>query len=349
MLDSAREVGKYDKNEMLGIIGKFPKHLRDGYKRGLTCGPPKFAPDSFVVAGMGGSAIGGDLLSTWMAETGVGSSCEVCRSYALPPHVGKKSLVVVASYSGNTEETLAMFESARRRGSKLVSISSGGRLKELSETYSVPHCGVPSGLVPRASLGHVFGSLLGIVDRAGIASPSAEIDAARRTLTRLTSSCSLEKTTSDNPAKQLAHELFGNIPVVIGYGLSRPVGKRWANQLNENSKVLAFSSSLPEMDHNEIVGWVSDGRSQGFSPVFLEHDVADEAMIRRLSETKAMLCDRARVHCAYAQGEHVLSKMLSLVVFGDFVSAYLGILRKEDPSSTEPIERLKRNLSKKST
>jgi glucose/mannose-6-phosphate isomerase len=257
--------------------------------------------------------------------------------------------VIVASYSGNTEETLSMFEDARRRGSKLVAISSGGRLMELSQAYSVPHCKVPSGMVPRASLGHVLGALLGVVERAGIAAPSEEVESSRRTLAQIATTCGADTATCDNPAKQLAHELFGNVPVVIGYGLSAPVGKRWANQLSENAKILAFHSTLPEMDHNEIVGWMSDGRSQGFSPVFLEHDVAGESMVRRLNETKAMLSDRARVHCVCAQGDGMLPKMLSLVLFGDFVSAYLGILRNEDPSSTEPIEQLKRNLSKKST
>lgn len=126
-----------------------------------------------------------------------------------------------------------------------------------------------------------------------------------------------------------------------------PVAKRWANQFNENAKVIAFSDELPEMNHNGIVGWVGDGRCQGYSMIFLDHDMCDAKMARRVAATKDMLRDRVRVFASTAMGRSLLAKMFSLVIVGDFTSIYAALLRGEDPSTTEPIDALKKILSKK--
>ncbi|MGD9963282.1 MAG: bifunctional phosphoglucose/phosphomannose isomerase [Thermoplasmata archaeon] len=346
MLDDVKRMKSLDKRDMLGCVERMSEHLTEGVRRGRKAGPPKSDPDSIVVCGVGGSAIGGDVLRAWLS-TECDVRCDVVRDYALPRHVGSRSLVIVASYSGNTEETISMFEDARARSSRVVTVSSGGTLAEMARSLSLPHVGVPSGMVPRASFGYMFGALLGVVERSGVASPAKQLEEGVRVLAQLSGSCSRGVATQDNQAKRMAHELHGSIPVIIGHGLSAPVAKRWADQMSENAKSMAFSSELPEMDHNEIVHWVSDPRSQGFSAVFLDHDFSDKRMGRRLEATRELVCGHARAHTVKAAGKSPLAQALSLIATGDYVSVYSATLRGEDPSTTEPIEALKLILSKK--
>ncbi len=346
MLDSIETVKSADRKDMLGTIEEMPKHLSEGLRRGRMSGLPRFTPKDVLVCGMGGSAISGDLLCAWMAESSE-VHCEVRRDYTVPPHIDKNSLVIVASYSGNTEESISMLEDARRKRAKIVCVCSGGKLADMAEAMSIPYARIATGMVPRASLGFIFGAVAGIVERVGVVSADKQFEEMLRVLTHSISQCRSSVKTADNPAKKLAHELFSTVPVVIGYGLSAPVARRWADQMNENGKSLAFASELPEMDHNAIVGWMQDPRCKLFSPVFLQYETSNDAMRARVEATKAMLCTRVPVHIVNATGVSPLARMFSLVAVGDFASAYLGILRNEDPSTTGPIEELKAILAKK--
>lgn len=346
MLDDIRTVRKLDKSDMLGTIGELPAHLVEGLRRGRMSGLPRFEPKNVLVCGMGGSAIGGDLLREWMSVSS-DVLCVTQRDYSLPPWAGKDSLVIIASYSGNTEETIAMMEEARRRRAKIVVISSGGKISDMASTLSIPHAKIITGLVPRASMGYIFGAMLGVVERAGLVTLDKHIEEALRVMNQSISECRQSVPTCENPAKRLAHEILPSIPIIIGYEVSKPVAKRWANQMNENGKSLAIASELPELDHNEIVGLMEDGRVQGFAPVFLDHEVQNQAMRARIEATKSMLARRTKVFSVQASGLSPLAKMLSLVVIGDYTSAYLGILRRRDPSSTEAIAELKEMLAKK--
>lgn len=346
MLDSKGAVKSLDRKNMFGAIEEMPKQLVEGLRRGKMSGLPRFTPKDVFVCGMGGSAIGGDLLAAWLSLSS-DLPCYVSRSYSVPAHMSKDSLVIVASYSGNTDETLSMFEDARRKRAKIVSITTGGQLAEMSQSYDVPFARLPSGLTPRASVGYMFGAMLGVLERSGVVSADKQLEETVRILSKMLSYCRQNVSTGDNPAKVLAHEIHLAVPVVVGYGISSPVAKRWANQLNENGKSLAFASEIPEMDHNEIVGWMQDGRAKGFAAVFLEHGKGNSAIDRRLAATKEMLGRVTPVYTAEAIGLSPMAKMFSLVMLGDFVSAYTGILRDQDPSSNDPIDELKAMLSKK--
>jgi len=346
MLDSKETMRSIDRNDMLSSLEQMPKHFSEGLRRGRMAGPSKFTPRNIFVCGVGGSAIGGDLLCEWLS-TQSEIPCSVLRSYSVPPHLGKESLVIVASYSGNTEETLCMLDEVRKKRAKVVAVTSGGQLAKMSETYDLPLARLPIGMMPRASLGFMLGAMLGIVERTGAASVDKQFEEATRVIGSIVASCGPGKATAENPAKRLSHELFGYVPVVIGYGLSRPVAKRWANQINENSKSMAFSSEIPELNHNEIVGWMRDSRSKGFSSVFLDNEQGNKALSKRVDATKKMVSRVAPMHCVKSVGLSPLAQMMSLVLVGDYVSIYLGLLRKEDPSSNEPIDELKAVLSKK--
>jgi len=346
MLDQKEVMTSVDKKDMLGAVESLPKQLSDGVRRGRTSGLPRCTPSEIVICGVGGSAIGGDLLREWLASTSQ-TRCLVCRSYSLPAFVGKDSLVVVASYSGNTEETLSMFEEAMRKRAKIVAISSGGLLSRAAASEGVPLAKIPSGVQPRASLGYMFGAMVGLLERSGIVDPDKQVEETVRILGDVNARCRPSVKTSDNQAKILAHRLFPTIPLVIGHGLSAPVAKRWANQFNENSKILSFAASLPEFDHNEIVGWMVDSRTRGFSSVFLEPGDAKKQMQRRIEATKAMVARVAPASEVHSLGASPMAQMMSLVLIGDYVSTYLGLLRNLDPSSSDPIDELKQTLSKK--
>jgi glucose/mannose-6-phosphate isomerase len=261
--------------------------------------------------------------------------------------MNKESLVIVASYSGNTEETLAMFDEARKKHAKIIAISSGGQLAQVGGASEMPFARIPTGMMPRASLGYMLGAMIGVVERTGVAKVDRQFEETTRILESVVAECRPGRRTAENPAKRLAHELLGTVPVVVGYALSRPVAKRWANQISENSKSLAFSSEIPELNHNEIVGWMKDRLSKGFSAVILDNEQDNKALVRRVEATKNMLTRVASVHRVKAMGLSPLAQMMSLVLIGDYVSVYLGVLRKEDPSSNEPIDELKAVLSKK--
>jgi len=345
-LDSEKTLKSVDRKGMLGTIDQMPNHLLEGLRKGRSCGLPRFTPRNLFICGVGGSAIGGDILCQWL-HADIELPCSVIRSYGAPRYLTKDSLVIVASYSGDTEETIAMFEEAKKRRAKIVVITSGGRLATASEKLSIPTVTLPSGMMPRATLGFMLGAMIGTLERTGLASADKEIEEAARVLIKVVSECRSSVPTIDNPAKKMAHQLFGRIPLVIGYDISRPVAKRWSNQLHENAKSMSFSSELPELNHNEIVGWMKDGRSKGFSAIFLDHGHAGEAMRERVDATKEMLSRVAPVMSVSAVGRSPLAQIMSLVMVGDYVSVYLGIVRNEDPSSNEPIDELKSILSKK--
>jgi glucose/mannose-6-phosphate isomerase len=346
MLDTIDRTRRLDSRGTLRMVADMPDHLSVGHGVGRSVEVGDKGFKEVVVCGLGGSAIGGDMVASWLAGSCRVPIC-VVRSYSLPAHVGPGSLVIAVSYSGSTEETLSMVEDAVGKGAEVVTASSGGELKEIAEEGSMCHCEIPSGLLPRATVGYLFGTISGIVEGAGIADAGDQVGESVDVLGLISSDCGPEVPTQENPAKKLAHGLHGTVPVTIGYGLSSPVAKRWANQFNENAKMIAFSGELPEMNHNGIVGWMADARSQGYSMVFLDHDSCDAPMARRVAATKDMFRERLRVYSSAAVGTSLMAKMFSLVMVGDYTSIYTALLRGEDPSTTEPIETLKRILSEK--
>ncbi|UCE91786.1 MAG: bifunctional phosphoglucose/phosphomannose isomerase [Methanobacteriota archaeon] len=346
MLDSLDTMRRLDTRDVLGMVSGMPDHLAEGLRLGRSREAVGERPDNVVICALGGSAIGGDLVSQWLSDRS-DIPCHVSRGYHLPAYVGERSLVVAASYSGNTEETLSMTQEAVSRKARAIVISSGGKLEELAEAEGLAHCLVPQGMLPRATIGYLFGAIAGILDGNGVVGGEGDIASSIEVLRRVIADCAPEVDTAGNPAKKLAHHIHGTIPVIVGYGLSSPVARRWAHQLNENSKMLAFDCEVPEMNHNSIVGWMGDGRGGGFSMTFLDHDVDDERMRRRLEATKAMVADQVRVFSSHAVGDGTLERMFSLVAMGDYVSVYSAFLRKEDPSTTGPIDELKRILAKK--
>jgi glucose/mannose-6-phosphate isomerase len=268
----------------------------------------------------------------------------VADGYTLPSWVGPEQLVLCASYSGNTEETLSAYDDALERGAPRIVATTGGPLAERARRDRVPVIPLPGGFQPRAAVGY---SLVTALEAAALcgAGPSlrGEVEAAATLAAELAREWGPDGA-EDGEAKRLARALHGTFPVITGAGLTASVAYRWKCQINENAEIPAFASKLPEHDHNEIVGWA--GAERRLSAVFLEDPQADERVVRRVEVTADVAAEGAAVvERVSARGDTRLERLVSLVLLGDLVSLYMAVLRGVDPVSVRAIEVLKERLS----
>jgi glucose/mannose-6-phosphate isomerase len=338
MLDSAA-IEAADPAGMLGDVLAQPHQLGDALWRAQSAGIPKQdRPGGLIVCGMGGSAIGGDLAAAALGDRATRPITTV-RGYALESWTGPDSLVLCASYSGNTEETLACFEAAGAAGAGRVVLTTGGRLAELARADGVPVIGVPAGMQPRAAGVYM---VVGVLECAALcgAAPGlhAEIDTAAELLGELAAEWDAPKT--------IAASLRGTVPVVHGAGPTVAVARRWKTQINENAKAAAFWSELPEANHNEICGWERGRAAAPLAGVFLE-DPDQHPRIQRRIELTAAEVERAGAPAlrVAARGDTRLERVLSLVMLGDLVSVYLAVLDGVDPTPVHQLTRFKADLS----
>ena len=299
---------------------------------------------SIVIAGMGGSAISGDLVRELLGSD-LSVPFLVNRSHELP-FVDSRSLVVLCSYSGNTSETLSCLDRARAAEARIVCITSGGELFETSRQAGIPTALIPGGYPPRSAVGFSCGILQTLLHKLGVA-PGPEGTAWQSWSRRQADDLSPERPLLQNRAKRLAADLHGRIVIVYGVeGRTASVARRWASQLAENGKHLAYFSVIPEMNHNEIVGWKHpQDRLGGLVAVFLRDQKDHPEISRRIDFTRRLLGGRAgRCLEISSEGSIWAERFWSLVLLGDFTSVYAGILNREDPTPVEVIDELKRNL-----
>ncbi|GAB4190187.1 MAG: bifunctional phosphoglucose/phosphomannose isomerase [Calditrichia bacterium] len=300
-----------------------------------------------VILGMGGSAIAGDLLAAY-TESQLEIPVVVIRNYHLPAYVNENSLVIASSYSGNTEETLSAFNEALERKCMTMVISSGGELGELAKQKGLPWITLPEGFPPRQALGYSFFSLLFVLDKMGIIKVNK--NDVNETVTLLKDI--LFRQHPDHGDKKhisynIAEAIYKHIPVIYtGVSAYYPIARRIQNQLHENAKVLAFSNVIPEMNHNEIVGWDYDKKILNqFSVLFLRDENEDGQIQKRVNITKDIIHKKSSsVIELYPEGKSLLAKMFSLIYQGDWISYYLAVLCDKDPAEIKNIDYLKSKL-----
>jgi glucose/mannose-6-phosphate isomerase len=334
-----------DREGMLGDVLAQPLQLGDALWRAQSAGiRPRDLPGGLVVCGMGGSAIGGDLALAALGDRAT-RPITVVRGYALESWIPPETLVLCASYSGETEETLACFEAAGAAGAQRAVLSTGGTLARLARDEGVPVIGVPAGMQPRAAVMYMT---IGALECAALcgAAPAlhAEIDTATALLERLIEEWG-PGGADDSLSKRVARELDGTVPVVHGAATTVPVGRRWSTQINENAKSPAFWSELPEANHNQICGWGRGRELAPFSGVFLG-DPDQHPRVRRRMELMSAEVERTGAPAVQvdARGESRLERVLSLVLLGDIVSVYLAALSGVDPTPVAAIETFKASL-----
>jgi len=334
---------------MLARISELPQQCRDAWANAQSLQlPAKYRQaEAVVVLGMGGSAIGGDLLRTLL-----GSECPVPiivnRDYTIPAFVNERTLAIASSYSGNTEETLAALKAAQQAGAMLLAIATGGKLAARARELNVPLLTFDYRAQPRAALGHSIVALIGIVGRLGLVSDKeADLDEAVAVMESWQKEINEAVPLAENPAKKLAVKLHEHLSVVYGAGHLSEVARRWKGQFNENAKAWAFFEQLPEMNHNALAGVEFPAYlSEKIVAVMLTSSLNHPRTRVRFQITQEVLSQRG-VSCEVveARGSSRLAQMLSAIHFGDYVSFYLAMLYGIDPTSLEVVDYLKRRLA----
>jgi glucose/mannose-6-phosphate isomerase len=285
----------------------------------------------------------GDLIRTLYRDR-LTFPVDVVRGPGLPAHCGKDTLVVCSSYSGGTVETLEAFEEAASRGCRLVAVTSGGVLADRAEALEVPVVAVPGRFPkPRAALGFLLLGTLGALEAMGVVPAlEDELDEAMDVLERLAEELGPDRPLERNEAKYLATFLEGRSPVVWGAeGIGAAAATRWKTELNENAKVPAWSSSMPELNHNEVVGW-SAGAGDPYAVVALRHEGEHPQAAARFAVSMEVAGGSgAATEEVWATGDGDLSRLLTLCMKGSATSVYLGVLRGVDPAPIEAIDRIK--------
>lgn len=303
-----------------------------------------------VVTGLGGSAIGGDLLRVYCQERLL-VPVVVNRDYTLPAFVGGDTLVFAVSYSGNTEETLSAYQHARGKGSTVVTLTSGGKLKALADQDGVPVIQVPVGLAPRAATGYLFIPMLAVLERLGMLKGLAkEVAELAREIESLAAAYGLEAPVEKNPAKKLALDFKDRVPVIWGAsGTTDVVAQRWKGQINENAKAPAYWNVFPELNHNEIVGFEKPEELLRKLWVVILRDRGDHPRVGyRMEITRRVIAGRvAGVTEVTSSGDGMLARLYSLIYLGDWASVYLAVLYGIDPGPVRVIDLLKRELAKR--
>jgi glucose/mannose-6-phosphate isomerase len=349
-LDDPGALAAVDPHDALGAVERTPEQWLEAITRARSCEglPTKHGINSVVYCGMGGSGVGGDLLAAIAAETG-SVPVTVVKGYHLPAWTGPNTLVICASYSGNTEETLACFDEASERKARTIVIATGGALAERAASRGVARLSPVEDLQPRQALSSLVVPALVIAEQLGlIADIAADLTETAGVLAGRVALYGRDVPTENNDAKQLARQLAGKVPHIWGQEpLLGVAAARWRTQLNENAKVAAFSSTLPELDHNEIVGYERDSPGIGdLAIVVLRMPGENPRISRRIDATLERVRDLVALTVeARAVGESPLARLMSAVLLGDFVSVYLAVRRGVDPTPVTAIDELKRRLS----
>ncbi|MBN1690459.1 MAG: bifunctional phosphoglucose/phosphomannose isomerase [Dehalococcoidia bacterium] len=348
-LDDRSVYASLDKSGMGAQIRGLPDQCRQAWDNACQFKLPAGYSDvdKVVILGMGGSAIGGDLLRGLTANLRH-PLVLVHRDYDLPAWVDEKTLVIGASYSGNTEETISGFIQALKCNCKRLVISTGGRLSELARQNKVPVFVIEHVSPPRAALGYGFLPLLALMCNLGFTSAkTADMDGMLKSLITLEKSWQEDSPTEHNQAKKLAARLHGKIAVVYGAGILTDVARRWKTQVNENSKQWAFFETLPELNHNAVLGYRHPADiADRLYVVFLRcRSLHPRTQIRY--KITGELLDKRNIPHQYvdSHGGNDLKHVMSLVLLGDWVSYYLAMLNGIDPSPVPEIDLLKKRLA----
>ena len=340
-------ISEVDTSDLLEDVLAIPEHLRDALWRVESAIMQDWDTSAgLVVAGMGGSAIGGAL-----ARAALGGHASrpifVTRAYGLPPWTTPDTMVLCASYSGETEETLACYESAGALGAKRTVVTTGGRLAELARADGVPVIPLPGGFQPRAAVAYMIVASLEVAALCG-AGPrlTSEIDVAASHVEQLVAEWGPDAP-EDSLAKEVARGLFATTPIIAGAGLTTPIAYRWKTQINENAKLPAFASELPEFDHNEIAGWEGAAEVGRFSAVFLDDSDTHPRIKQRIELSERLIADNAIASFRLqTRGQTAIERVISLVLLGDLVSIYLAALRGIDPGPVRVLDELKASLAR---
>lgn len=304
---------------------------------------------NILYLGMGGSAIAGDLMKDIFFDE-LTIPMTVVRGYSAPAYCSKSTLVIVSSYSGNTEETLSAAEKVAPSGAQILAVTSGGKLAEMAAKYKWSLITIPQGLPPRQALGYLFFPLYHVLGNLELFKKySSRLTSLSRFVSDLAKRNVYPQAKGHVLSYRLARIIRNKVPVIYSTApYLQTVSRRWQNQMQENGKSIAFSNVLPEMNHNEIVGWEQDTKAiSEFVVIFLENENPHPRIKKRIELSKKIIKKRGvKVIEVYSSGKTILEKVFSLIVLGDWVSYYLALGYKKDPNEIKNIDYLKKEMAK---
>jgi glucose/mannose-6-phosphate isomerase len=348
-LDNSNTYQTLDPQGMLGWIRELGEQCRQAWQQGQAIHlPPHYTDiDKVVLLGVGGSAIGGDIMRS-LASLQSPVPVFNQRGYHLPPFVDERTLIIASSYSGNTEEVLSAFREALPLPAKKIAVTTGGRLLALAQSNDIPAITYAYEAEPRAALSYSLLLLLAIAERLELL---ADLDTdVRETCTaieKLRDELDADVPLAANPAKQLALKLYGRLPVVYGAGHLSEVAHRWKTQFNENSKVWSFYEELPEANHNSIVGYaMPDDLKQRAMVILLRSDSLQPRILLHYEASRQAL-ENAGVEHEILDVEQgcPLAQIMTGILYGDYVSYYLALLNGVEPTPTPTLQAAKNFLS----
>jgi glucose/mannose-6-phosphate isomerase len=339
-LDNLRLLERIDRSNMVGAIDRFPDVFLRSKDQWDVSIKTRSSFQSVVLMGMGGSASAADVVLDWL-KADLPVPALVHREPGLPAFVNSRTLFVALSYSGETSETLAAFRQAKNKGSFLVGIGHGGSLASFCDRFKAPFIQVEGSLAPRAALGQLIVAATIALETANLVRPTTrERFEAGRELIRLRHRCRIETTLGNNPAKSLAGKLLGHLLVIYSLQRLSSIARRFKNQLAENSKLLAKYDLLPEAGHNEVEGW---RQGDNMLPLIIrdaKETAFERSIVHAFSETIGSASGSHPLDVRVA-GKRRLSRLLSPIFLLDYVSVYLALLRRIDPTPTDLITEYK--------
>jgi glucose/mannose-6-phosphate isomerase len=351
-LDDLNKLAGLDSENVLATVEGFADQCRQGWEigQGAECLPDAAGVDSVVVLGIGGSGVSGDVVRA-VVEPRLAFPLRTFRGYGpLPEWMGRKTLVFAVSYSGSTEETVTATEAALERGCRIVTLSSGGALAELAADHGLAHVRVPRGLQPRASLGFLAFPLLAVLVKIGLVPDLRDdVEETIAVLSDVAESCHRKRPAYDNPAKALALGVRGKIPVVYGgHGIGAVAAYRFKCDLNEYGKSPAFFNVVPELDHNEIVGWslLTELTAPNFVNIAIVDPQEDPRLAVRHSIRRKLIEEALPEYReVVAHGTSPLARLFSLILVTQLAAIYLAFAYDVDPGRVQVISEMKEQLA----
>lgn len=341
---------KYDSQNMFGNIYNFPDQMRDAMQIGANLKLQQYSNiKNIVFVGMGGSAIAGDIVCL-MCQQAATIPMIVTRTYEVPAWVDEHSLVICLSYSGNTEETLSAFHDANSKNAHIMGITSGGQLAIELQKQGYDIITIPGGLPPRASLGYLAVPLLYVMRHLGLLENSFAHDLDNAVFLLQQERELWSQADERNEAFNIAKKIYQSYPLIYGEAeRTSIIARRWRGQLAENSKMLSGSHELPELNHNEIVGFHKNPELlKDFGVIWLIDPTMSPRLQKRLSITQEIINPLVSYQITVeAQGPTFIAHMFYLIYLGDWVSFWCAILHHENPTPVDRITALKELLAKK--
>lgn len=340
---------KLDKDNIFEMIGAQPEQLRRNYADTMQAdvtAQDGVGVSSIVLAGMGGSALAANIIKNWLYDHFV-VPFEVIRGYNLPDYIGPDTLVILSSYSGNTEETLACYNQAIGQNCRIAIMTAGGKLMELAKNNKHILLDLPADFQPRLAVFAGLKALACLFEDMRLVSTTdlrGQLINTCDYLEKIKHAMSPDNTTAENTAMAIAEKLAGKVAIIYGGSMLGSAAYKWKIDINENGKQLAFYNTYPELNHNEFQGWMFPEKKSVVT-VQLESSFENGQMQKRMDVTKKLLKDHGfKPIIVNAQGDTKVSQLLSTILLGDYVSAYIGILNGINPTPVELVEKLKKEL-----